>query len=86
LRWVRFSGENAAIFITRLRQVADRIQSNLRWNAVSCKDHALQAPVLNEVKSMYFSSFMALKHIPMGVRGKLKRGTMKNIAAIVRFG
>jgi hypothetical protein len=66
--------------------VADRIESLLRQHAASGKDLAPQIHILDGVKLMDLSSPIPLKHIPNAVRDELKRGTMKNVAIIVRFG
>ena len=90
MNWIiellRLSVENAAIFTGSPEQVANRIESLLRQRATSGKDVAPQIHILDGIKLMDFSSLTTLKHIPKAVRDELNRGTMKNVAIIVRFG
>jgi hypothetical protein len=66
--------------------VANRIESLLRQRSASGKDLAPQIHILDGIKLMDFSSLTAQEHISKEVRDELKRGTMKNVAIIVRFG
>jgi hypothetical protein len=68
------------------RAGANRIESLLRQRSASGKDLAPQIHILDGIKLMDFSSLTAQEHISKEVRDELKRGTMKNVAIIVRFG
>ena len=81
---VRLSVENASIFTGSPEQVADRIKSFLRQQAMSGKELAPQVHVLDGMKLMDFSSLTAQEHISKAVHDELKKTTTKNVAAIVR--
>ncbi|MDQ3717593.1 MAG: methylhydantoinase [Thermoproteota archaeon] len=81
---VRLSVENASIFTGSPEQVADRIKSLLRQQAMSGKDLAPQVHILDGIKLMDFSSLTAQEHISKAVHEELKKTTTKNVAAIVR--
>jgi N-methylhydantoinase A/oxoprolinase/acetone carboxylase beta subunit len=81
---VRLSVENASIFTGSPEQVADRIKSLLREQAMSGKDLAPQVHILDGIKLMDFSSLTAQEHISKAVHEEMKKTTTKNVAAIVR--
>ncbi|MDQ5842416.1 MAG: methylhydantoinase, partial [Thermoproteota archaeon] len=81
---VRLSVENASIFTGSPEQVADRIKSLLRQQAMSGKDLAPQVHILDGIKLMDFSSLTAQEHISKAVHEEMKKTTTKNVAAIVR--
>ena len=81
---VRLSVENASIFTGSPEQVADRIKSLLREQAMSGKDLAPQVHILDGIKLMDFSSLTAQEHISKAVHEEMKKSTTKNVAAIVR--
>jgi N-methylhydantoinase A len=81
---VRLSVENASIFTGSPEQVADRIKSLLRQQAMSGKDLAPQVHILDGIKLMDFSSLTAQEHISKAVHEELKKATTKNVAAIVK--
>ena len=71
-------------FASSPEQVAGRIKSLLRQNAMSGKDLALHVHILDDIKLMDFSSLTAQDHISKVVHDELKKTTTKNVAAIVR--
>ncbi len=81
---VRLSVENASIFTGSPEQVADRIKSLLRQQAMSGKDLAPQVHILDGIKLMDFSSLTAPEHVSKAVHEEMKKTTTKNVAAIVR--
>ncbi|HWS20088.1 MAG TPA: hydantoinase/oxoprolinase family protein, partial [Nitrososphaera sp.] len=76
---VRLSVENASIFTGSPEQVADRIKSLLREQAMSGKDLAPQVHILDGIKLMDFSSLTAQEHISKAVHEEMKKTTTKNV-------